>query len=59
MCDNFPAIVIKGVCDYADSHKIKKWQKHVAPSAAAWMKAFLKEWRRIDRPVSRQADSSE
>src|SRR2546421_3713298 len=23
--DNFPIVVIKGVCDYADSHKNKKW----------------------------------
>lgn len=24
--DNFPTVVIKGVCDYADSHKNKQWQ---------------------------------
>lgn len=42
--DNFPCVVIKGVCDYADSHKNKKWQGHAAAAAAACMKAFLKEW---------------
>ncbi|KAH6670198.1 nucleoside phosphorylase domain-containing protein [Halenospora varia] len=42
--DAFPCIVIKGVCDYADSHKNKKWQAYAALSAAACMKAFLKEW---------------
>jgi len=42
--DNFPCIVIKGVCDYADSHKNKKWQRYAAATAAACMKAFLKEW---------------
>lgn len=36
-------IVIKGVCDYADSHKDKKWQGYAAATAAACMKAFLKE----------------
>ncbi|KAL4980678.1 nucleoside phosphorylase domain-containing protein [Aspergillus desertorum] len=25
--DNVPCIIIKGVCDYADSHKSKLWQK--------------------------------
>jgi nucleoside phosphorylase len=42
--DNFPCVVIKGVCDYADSHKNKKWQGYAAATAAACMKAFLKEW---------------
>jgi len=41
--DNFPCVVIKGVCDYADSHKNKKWQGYVAAAAIACMKAFLKE----------------
>jgi nucleoside phosphorylase len=47
--DNFPTVVMKGVCDYADSHKNKQWQKYAAASAAACMKAFLREWRGIDR----------
>jgi nucleoside phosphorylase len=42
--DSFPCVVIKGVCDYADSHKNKKWQGYAALTAAACMKAFLKEW---------------
>jgi nucleoside phosphorylase len=41
--DIIPSIVvIKGVCDYADSHKNKKWQAYAAATAAAYMKAFLK-----------------
>ncbi|KAM0259057.1 hypothetical protein ACHAQJ_003558 [Trichoderma viride] len=43
--DNFPTVVIKGVCDYADSHKNKTWQRYAAATAAACMKAFLGEWR--------------
>lgn len=46
--DVFPTVVIKGVCDYSDSHKNKQWQKHAAVSAACCMKAFLHYWRRSD-----------
>jgi len=42
--DYFPSIVIKGVCDYADSHKRKGWQRYAAAAAAACTKAFLLEW---------------
>jgi nucleoside phosphorylase len=55
--DNFPTVVIKGVCDYADSHKNKKWQKYAAATAAACMKAFLKDWRVSDRSSQGGADS--
>lgn len=44
VCDIFPSLVIKGVCDYADSHKNKVWQDYAACTAAACMKAFLDEW---------------
>ncbi|KAI1302935.1 nucleoside phosphorylase domain-containing protein [Xylaria venustula] len=40
----FPCIIIKGVCDYADSHKNKKWQDYAAITAAASLKAFLEVW---------------
>jgi hypothetical protein len=26
LMDSFPCLVIRGICDYADSHKNKKWQ---------------------------------
>ncbi|KAK6356078.1 hypothetical protein TWF718_000452 [Orbilia javanica] len=39
-----PCIVIKGVCDYADSHKNKKWQNYAAATAAAGAAAFLRFW---------------
>jgi len=44
--DNFPTVIIKGVCDYADSHKNNKFQSYAAASAAACSKAFLTEWER-------------
>ena len=42
--DSFPCVVIKGACDYADSHKAKAWQRYAAATAAACMKAFLGYW---------------
>jgi hypothetical protein len=37
-------IIIKGVCDYADSHKNKAWQGYAAATGAAAAKAFLEYW---------------
>jgi nucleoside phosphorylase len=51
--DNLPCIIIKGVCDYADSHKNKKWQSFAAATSASAMKALLERYIRTDRP-SRQ-----
>lgn len=47
--DTFPTVIIKGVCDYADSHKNKKWQKYAAVTAAACSKAFLRQWRGAEK----------
>lgn len=41
LMDNFPCIVIRGICDYADDHKNKAWQKHAAAVAAASAKELL------------------
>ncbi|KAJ9650858.1 hypothetical protein H2198_009845 [Neophaeococcomyces mojaviensis] len=46
--DNFPTIVIKGVCDYADSHINKKWQKYAAVAAAVCTNGILENWRETD-----------
>lgn len=35
------ALVIRGICDYSDSHKNKIWQKHAALMAAAYTKELL------------------
>ncbi|EXJ80944.1 hypothetical protein A1O3_07232 [Capronia epimyces CBS 606.96] len=53
--DYVPTIVIKSVCDYADSHKNKQWQRYAAATAAACTKAVLGRWRKEDRPVQRAA----
>jgi hypothetical protein len=39
--DSFPCFVIRGICDYADSHKNKYWQSYAAITAAAYTKEFL------------------
>lgn len=41
LMDNFPCLVIRGICDYADSHKNKRWQAYAAATAAAYAKDLL------------------
>jgi len=41
LMDDFPCLVIRGICDYADSHKNKKWQPYAAAIAAAYAKKLL------------------
>ncbi|KAJ6047297.1 uncharacterized protein N7446_007574 [Penicillium canescens] len=38
---DFPCIVIRGICDYADSHKNKQWQGYAALTAASCAKELL------------------
>jgi hypothetical protein len=39
--NSFPCLVIRGICDYADSHKNKRWQPYAAATAAACAKELL------------------
>ncbi|KAF3903236.1 hypothetical protein ABW20_dc0105081 [Dactylellina cionopaga] len=41
LMDNFPCIVIRGICDYSDAHKNKQWQQYAAAAAAAYAKALI------------------
>ncbi|KAL7904725.1 ankyrin repeat-containing domain protein [Trichoderma velutinum] len=41
LMNNFPCLVIRGICDYCDSHKNKAWQEHAAAVAAAFAKELL------------------
>ncbi|RYP54743.1 hypothetical protein DL768_000567 [Monosporascus sp. mg162] len=38
---HFPCLVIRGICDYSDSHKNKQWQEYAAATAAAYAKELL------------------
>ncbi|KAJ5706518.1 hypothetical protein N7536_002207 [Penicillium majusculum] len=41
LMNTFPCLVIRGICDYSDSHKNKEWQGHAAMVAAAYTKDLL------------------
>jgi nucleoside phosphorylase len=41
LMNSFPCLVIRGICDYADSHKNKQWQPYAAGAAAAYAKEML------------------
>ncbi|KAF1345085.1 hypothetical protein BDV97DRAFT_40787 [Delphinella strobiligena] len=41
LMDNFPCVIIRGICDYADSHKNDDWQDYAAMVAAAYAKELL------------------
>jgi nucleoside phosphorylase len=41
LMSSFQCLVIRGICDYADSHKNKKWQAYAAGTAAACAKEVL------------------
>jgi nucleoside phosphorylase len=41
LINGFPCLVIRGICDYSDSHKNKSWQGYAAMAAAAYAKQIL------------------
>ncbi|KAF5857977.1 hypothetical protein ETB97_005008 [Aspergillus alliaceus] len=41
LMDELPTLVIRGICDYCDSHKQKQWQGYAALTAAAYTKLLL------------------
>jgi hypothetical protein len=41
LVNDFPCLVIRGICDYADTHKNKDWQQRAAATAAAYAKELL------------------
>jgi nucleoside phosphorylase len=43
LSDALPCLVIRGICDYSDSHKNKQWQEYAAAAAAAYAKELLVE----------------
>ncbi|PON28597.1 AGC/PKA protein kinase [Trichoderma gamsii] len=42
LMNHFPCLVIRGICDYSDSHKSKEWQGYAAMTAAAYAKDLLR-----------------
>ncbi|KAL4783423.1 ankyrin [Aspergillus varians] len=43
LMNHFPCLVIRGICDYSDSHKNKEWQGFAAMVAAAYVKDLLRQ----------------
>lgn len=41
LMDESQCLVIRGICDYSDSHKNKEWQRYAAAVAAAYAKELL------------------
>ncbi|KAF3920295.1 hypothetical protein AA313_de0209353 [Arthrobotrys entomopaga] len=39
--DVFPCLVVRGICDYCDSHKNKAWQEYAAATAASYAREIL------------------
>ncbi|KAH8123061.1 ankyrin repeat-containing domain protein [Trichoderma asperelloides] len=56
LMNHFPCIVIRGICDYSDSHKNKVWQRYAAMTAAAYTKDLLHyiapNWIDAERKIS-------
>ncbi|KAH0547754.1 hypothetical protein FGG08_000011 [Glutinoglossum americanum] len=41
LMNQFPCLVIRGICDYSDTHNNKEWQGYAAMAAAAYAKDLL------------------
>ncbi|KAL7957112.1 pfs domain-containing protein [Trichoderma compactum] len=41
LMNNFPCLVITGICDYADAHTNDRWQNYAAATAAVFAKELL------------------
>ncbi|KAK4951604.1 hypothetical protein LTR10_010581 [Elasticomyces elasticus] len=55
--EKLPTIVVKGVVDYADSHKNKQWRRYPAARAALCVAAMIQEIDLPDRPHSTLSSS--
>ncbi|KAL4751102.1 nucleoside phosphorylase domain-containing protein [Aspergillus terricola var. indicus] len=41
LMNGFPCLIVRGICDYCDTHKNKGWQPYAAAAAAAFIKDLL------------------
>jgi nucleoside phosphorylase len=41
LTNTFPCLIIRGIYDYADSYKNKRWQPYATTTAAAYAKELL------------------
>lgn len=43
LMNTFPCLAVRGICDYSDSHKNKKWQKYAALAAAVYARKLIEQ----------------
>jgi nucleoside phosphorylase len=58
LMDTLPCLVIRGICDYSDSHKSKGWQRYAAVTAAAYARELLGELPITEYECNRKPASS-
>lgn len=62
LMNHFPCLVIRGICDYSDSHKNSQWQGFAAMVAAAYARDLLQKVApnsvEAERPISKISSSS-
>lgn len=57
LMDQLPCLVIRGICDYCDSHKNKKWQGYASLTAAAYAKHLLSIVPTSNRPAPVESEN--
>ncbi|KAL6863562.1 ankyrin [Trichoderma novae-zelandiae] len=57
LMNQFPCLVIRGICDYSDSHKNKAWQGYAAMTAAAYAKDLINRVSPTDRSTLQSTNS--
>lgn len=51
--NTFPCVVIRGICDYSDTHKNKEWQSYAAAVAVAFARELLENISQVYETDSR------
>lgn len=56
--NNFPCLVIRGICDYSDSHRNKVWQGYAAMAAAAYAKDLINRLPQLESAAPQRTNDS-
>ncbi|CAG7990293.1 unnamed protein product [Penicillium salamii] len=52
LMNQLPSLVIRGICDYADTHKDKDWQSYAALTAAAYAKILVSKLPKVPQQTT-------
>ena len=55
LMNDFPCLVIRGICDYSDTHKNDMWQGYGAAAAATYARQLLESIPATDMKMARRA----